>query len=233
VIVSKLQYGDNLVKNPSFEEDNSNDKGSLYFIEKVPIHWSTEHQDTVAGVLGYTKLAEEGEKLLILFGGIKQKIQNLIIGEKYRVVIHASQIYPSPSPNLVQHCRVVLPDGKEYIFQLNQRASRPDVNGDQMTSFWQRHSFYFYAYYTTGDFTIASVGETNAVLLDAITIEETQDDGWTPKRKLTDNHPLSVRGIHTNDWNSVHVAWEFEDRESPIIDYKWAIGMYTIECCMS
>ncbi|XP_078578622.1 uncharacterized protein LOC144863374 [Branchiostoma floridae x Branchiostoma japonicum] len=218
--MEKYSFGQNLLSNPSFEDVQTTGNGGL------PASWLTSG---IANASSPSQaISQDGRSYLLLLGSVSQAVSTTP-GDKYRLTFHASPVFPSHTPVLSQEGYVRGP-GMHRVFKLYQRPSHLEGTQLQLDTniTWHRHVFYFTAVHTVSNITIGSTGVWNGIALDNVQVERMQLGPQLPSAdpNPTAPQPSPVR-LHTrfvHSWTSVHAAWDFVDPESPIIDYRWAIG---------
>ncbi|XP_064646780.1 uncharacterized protein LOC135499763 [Lineus longissimus] len=230
-ILTKLKFGDNVINNPSFEDNPGPKMAAATSITTTPLKtieptgWKAKGT-TVVTPVDEALLAKQGRQFLLLYGSLFQTLTGLVIGTKYVVTLYASHIHPSHSPGPTRG-RVQLPDGKGYVFSLQNRTYRHDVFGKTSITAWNKHVCYFVATSTSGDITISSVGARSGIAFDDVVVKQIQDGDASPGNSYISSSfktPMHVYGFFTAQGDTLHLGWDFEDKESPIVEYKYAVG---------
>ncbi|KAI8487523.1 hypothetical protein Bbelb_347570 [Branchiostoma belcheri] len=261
-VLNKLDFGPNLLSNPSFENIQSSSNSSLTtnlgYGDNVtletgsssagntsllsdnssvsntsstadsgkPAHWNISG---VAAVMSpSTAVSLDGVSYLFLHGSISHLIPTRP-GERYRLTLHASPIFPSNTPVVAQEGYVIGP-GMHRVFKLYQRPSHmegAELHVDRNIT-WHTHVFYFTAVKAVTKVVFGSVGPLSGIALDDVKVQEMRPGSRlppanpNPTNQLTS--PVHLETSFAHDWTSVHAAWDFVDPESPIVGYSWAIG---------
>ncbi|CAH1259452.1 Hypp2286 [Branchiostoma lanceolatum] len=260
-VLSKFDFGPNLLGNPSFENiqssANSNltadsvttgnstlttGSGSAYNSSLVsdddvsntsltadngkPARWNISG---VAAVMSpSTAVSHHGVSYLLLHGSVSQLIPTSP-GERHRLTLHASPVFPSNTPVVAQEGYVIGP-GMHRVFKLYQRPSHlegAELHVDRNIT-WHKHVFYFTAVEGVSEVVIGSVGPWSGITLDDVKVQEMRlgsrlpPANPSPTNQLTS--PVHLETSLAHGWTSVHAAWDCVDTESPIVDYSWAIG---------
>ncbi|XP_078616228.1 uncharacterized protein LOC144884650 [Branchiostoma floridae x Branchiostoma japonicum] len=191
-----------------------------------PGHWNISG---VAAVMSpSTAVSHHGVSYLLLHGSISQLIPTSP-GERYRLTLHASPIFPSNTPVVAQEGYVISP-GMHRVFKLYQRPSHlegAELHVDRNIT-WHKHVFYFTAVEQVSEVVIGSVGPWSGITLDDVKVQEMRlgsrplPANPNPTNQLTS--PVHLETSFAHDWTSVRAAWDFVDPESPIVGYSWAIG---------
>ncbi|XP_035696851.1 uncharacterized protein LOC118430248 [Branchiostoma floridae] len=191
-----------------------------------PAHWNISG---VAAVMSpSTAVSHHGVSYLLLHGSISQLIPTSP-GERYRLTLHASPIFPSNTPVVAQEGYVISP-GMHRVFKLYQRPSHlegAELHVDRNIT-WHKHVFYFTAVEHVSEVVIGSVGPWSGITLDDVKVQEMRQGSRpppanpNPTNQLTS--PVHLETSFAHDWTSVCAAWDFVDPESPIVGYSWAIG---------
>eukprot|EP00058_Branchiostoma_floridae_P024936 XP_002610426.1 hypothetical protein BRAFLDRAFT_85564 [Branchiostoma floridae] len=212
---SSLTSDDDIVSNTNLTADN--DKST---------HWNISG---VAAVMSpSTAVSHHGVSYLLLHGSISQLIPTSP-GERYRLTLHASPIFPSNTPVVAQEGYVISP-GMHRVFKLYQRPSHlegVELHVDRNIT-WHKHVFYFTAVEHVSEVVIGSVGPWSGIALDDVKVQEMRlgsrlpPASPNPTNQLTS--PVHLETSFAHDWTSVRAAWDFVDPESPIVGYSLAIG---------
>ncbi|CAH1259274.1 ADGRL2 [Branchiostoma lanceolatum] len=220
VPLEKVNFGMNLLSNPSFEDVQNTGTVAL------PSSWLTSG---IANVHSPSQaIGQDGRSYLLLLGSVSQAVAT-IPGDKYRLTFQASTIFPSNTPVLSQEGYVQGP-GIHRVFKLYQRPSH--LEGTQLhldtNITWHQHLFYFTAVQAVSNITIGSAGVWNGVALDNVQVQRIQfgqqGPSADPNFTAHQTSPVYLYTRFVHDWTSVHAAWDFVDAESPIVNYSWAIG---------
>eukprot|EP00058_Branchiostoma_floridae_P000533 XP_002586021.1 hypothetical protein BRAFLDRAFT_110187 [Branchiostoma floridae] len=191
-----------------------------------PTHWNIS--GVVVVISPSTAVSHHGVSYLLLHGSISQLIPTSP-GERYRLTLHASPIFPSNTPVVAQEGYVIGP-GMHRVFKLYQRPSHlegVELHVDRNIT-WHKHVFYFTAVEHVSEVVIGSVGPWSGIALDDVKVQEMRQGSRpppanpNPTNQLTS--PVHLETSFAHDWTSVRAAWDFVDPESPIVGYSWAIG---------
>ncbi|XP_064643830.1 uncharacterized protein LOC135497820 [Lineus longissimus] len=229
-ILTKLKFGDNIVNNPSFEEDQGISMAAIANVtassSPQQIQGWQANKTATAFSVNEAALAREGRQFLFLIGSLYQKLSGLVVGERYIMELYVSKILLLKSRNPSQGGRegtIRLPDGEEYVFKVRSRTGHHDTSSGAAT-YWIKHIYYFKAESATGNVIISTAGQGNAIAIDDVCIKQVQDGQESEASSEMMESSMHVQYVFTADWMSLHVAWEFEDNESPIVEYKVAVG---------
>ncbi|XP_064643194.1 uncharacterized protein LOC135497317 isoform X2 [Lineus longissimus] len=227
-ILTKLRFGDNIVTNPSFEAGPGIKMAAATSLNKpinftTPTGWMNKNRGKSAMItVDDAPLAKHGRHFLFLYGSLYQTLQELVIGEKYILVFYTSHIQPSHSPGPTKG-QVSLPDGNVYVFSQTNRTHRHDVIGNTHQTSWNKQVFYFYAKSPSGDVVISSNDTKNGFAIDDVSVQKIQD-GAAPSTDEYIKKDFKTPMLFTVEEDILTVAWDFEDKESPIVEYKLALG---------
>ncbi|XP_078696304.1 uncharacterized protein LOC144924691 isoform X1 [Branchiostoma floridae x Branchiostoma belcheri] len=224
---TSLISDDSSVSNTSIKADDSSVSNTSSTADSgKPAHWN------ISGVAAVTSpstaVSHDGVSYLLLHGSISQLIPTRP-GERYRLTLHASPIFPSNTPVVAQEGYVIGP-GMHRVFKLYQRPSHmegAELHVDRNVT-WHKHVFYFTAVEGVSNVVIGSVGHWSGIALDDVKVQEMRPGSRlppanpNPTNQLTS--PVHLETSFAHDWTSVHAAWDFVDPESPIVGYSWAIG---------
>lgn len=221
----------NIVQNPSFELT----KGSIISWETLstttdictytqtfhhPASWTGGTGTCLTAVTSTSNLAHDGNFFLYLRGELQQTLTSVEAGKLYRVTFYTSHlpIWEAYVANKEGFVKL----GDEYhVFLIYTKSYRKDDHGAntrELTS-WHRHTFYFTASTNSAQLTIGSLDMKTGLFYDNIQVHEVQLDSASSGH--VNGH---IDYIH--QWSSIHGSWSFIDPESPIVDYKWAIGRF-------
>ncbi|CAC5414424.1 unnamed protein product [Mytilus coruscus] len=226
---SLIHLDANIVENPSFEVT----KGSIISWETLstttdictykqtfhhPESWTGGTGTCLTAVSSTSNLAHDGNFFLYLRGELQQTLTTVEAGKLYRVMFYTSHlpIWEAYVANKEGFVKL----GNEYhVFLIYTKSYRKDDHGSstrELTS-WHRHTFYFTASANSAQLTIGSLDMKTGLFYDNIQVHEVQLDSASSGH--VNGH---IDYIH--QWSSIHGSWSFIDPESPIVDYKWAIG---------
>ncbi|KAK3581574.1 hypothetical protein CHS0354_031921 [Potamilus streckersoni] len=231
---NKHSFGDNLVRNPSFELGSDADKISYNSSVKrqcgtqVLQDWNIAdlHIKSSCGIVyaSNNSIAQQGHSFVQIRGsGIIQNLTGLLVGEKYRVSFYASHlpldtIFVSNREGFVKFGDVA------YVFLLYTKPSRKDVKSsisDNSDLYWQYYVYYFMAISNTVMLQFGSYDDTTGFALDQVQV---QQNYLSELDASSTSNAVKVQTVFIHDWASVHAYWSFVDLESPIVDYSWAVG---------
>ncbi|XP_067663316.1 uncharacterized protein [Haliotis asinina] len=213
--------GDNLVKNPSFEVDDI--PGSTTPCNLViPTSWETDTASCIKVQAPYSPLAKDGHMFASVRGSIQQTIPGLESGRQYKLTLHAG--YPETVSNTHRSVDAIVTIGSEvFSFTLDPNLCRGTCSvGDHSVILWNKHTYRFTAADTSVVLKIASSTRIMEFVLDHVSVQ-TVDYVAGPDSVDTEEH-LVVHSVFLSHWSSLHASWHFADQQSPIIQYKWAIG---------
>lgn len=221
---------ENLGENPSFEDspktlpiENVNRTNICSLVPDFhPEKWNLTSGSCAAVVSSARNLARNGRSFLFIRGSIKQIIENLIVGELYRVNFYTSHLLISASRLSNKEGFINIGRAK-HVFMLYTKAYRHDEHGKsenrELVS-WHRHTFYFIANGVTATLQIGSVDEKTGLFMDDLSLQ-----------RVERNHVNKTSGLHVlahvvylHEWGSIHGSWSFIEDVSAITEYKWAIG---------
>ncbi|XP_022103295.1 uncharacterized protein LOC110986023 [Acanthaster planci] len=180
------------------------------------VQWDVGSDSRFAVITSEKKIAQDGHSFLSLHGSISQTF-NTILGGHYQVTVFASHVVPSHNPLLNQEGRIEAP-GLNRVFRLYDRLAHSHSDQSLRSIQWHQHRVYFTASEDISTLKISSVGQSNGILLDSVQV------------RLLTSGPSTGDGsveVHTqfiHGWSSLQAKWHFIDVESPIVDYRWAIG---------
>ncbi|KAI8519528.1 hypothetical protein Bbelb_027850, partial [Branchiostoma belcheri] len=202
VPVEKLNFGPNLVLNPSYEQTLGTSG------------WNISGTAEAVAASGFA--TKDGQKYLHLHGSISQKIPTQP-GQKYQLSFYARHVEKISLPLQSQEGKVSAP-GLHKTFKLYQRFgtfSHSNAN-DESVKTWHQHIYYFTATDLESEIRFSSVGRAGMVL-DQVSVRLVNDSA------VQESDRESSKGTAA-DWHVVQASWDLEDLESPIVKYEWAIG---------
>ncbi|XP_078575732.1 uncharacterized protein LOC144861635 [Branchiostoma floridae x Branchiostoma japonicum] len=213
VPVEKLNFGPNLVNNPSFEQN----------LEAGSSSWNVSGTADAVAASGFA--TKDGQQYLHLHGSILQRVPTHP-DQKYQLIFHARHVEKVSLPLQSQEGKVSAP-GLHKTFKLYQRFGTFDSSGlnSEAAQNWHQHIYYFTAAGSESEITFSSVGRAG-MALDQVSVR------LVNVRTQRDSDGECVSGlvhVHTStaaDWHVrvVQASWGMEDLESPIVKYEWAIG---------
>ncbi|XP_061193435.1 uncharacterized protein LOC133201664 [Saccostrea echinata] len=220
---------ENLLQNPSFESSkkflsveniNVSNLCSLN-LDFLPDHWHATHGSCASVVKSQKNLARDGKAFLFLRGSLRQKVQNLKVGELYHVVFFTSHL--SLKTAMVSNKEGFVHIGKKkHVFMLYTKPYRQDGHGESIsreTLSWHRHTFYFTASDISAYLEIGSTDTKTGLFVEHLTFQRVERD----EKDGNESH-VSAHIVYIHQWGSIHAEWSFIEDSSPIAEYKWAIG---------
>ncbi|XP_052095905.1 uncharacterized protein LOC127731087 [Mytilus californianus] len=222
VPVSFNHSSNNLVHNPSFEETNgcfldfSNISSELLCGTDAclkPKSWHGNKDDCTVIIRSHIDTAYDGRSFCFVHGKLKQNITGFIPGEVYRITFVAghSPLSDSAVPNIEG---VVKFGDIEHIFLIFTKDQTHGVISPGVI--WHKHSFYFKAKSEILELALGSIDRNTGLLLDDVFIEQVLP--------LNSGNKVHFTTVALHQWSSIHASWLFEDTESPIVQYLWAVG---------
>ncbi|XP_035661568.1 uncharacterized protein LOC118405866 [Branchiostoma floridae] len=222
VLLEKLEVGENIVEDFSFEESASpvyvNSREGLNFSSLPSFtspHWTVEGGSTSA-VLNATK-GDHGDNVLYLAGSLSQLLTTTT-GSKYRMtlsLLHNPFVQNKRSDEEV----LIQAPGISKVVQLYRRPGRHDSSNANR---WQKATVFFTATSASSSISIATPGRTRGVLIDNVDVRLC--NVMEVEEGMSSNNSVHVELQIIHGLNSVLASWGFVDMESPIVDYMWAIG---------
>ncbi|XP_052095904.1 uncharacterized protein LOC127731085 [Mytilus californianus] len=222
VPVSFNHSSNNLVHNPSFEETNgcfldfSNISSKLLCTTDAclqPKSWHGNKDDCTVLIRSDVDTAYDGRSFCFVHGNVKQNVSGLIPGEIYRLTFVAghSPLSESAVPNIEG---VVKLGDIEHIFPIFTKDQTHGVISPGVI--WHKHSFYFKAKSEILEVVLGSLDRNTGLLIDDVVIQQLLP--------LYSGNKVHVTTVALHQWSSIHASWLFEDTESPIVQYLWAVG---------
>ncbi|XP_046562884.1 uncharacterized protein LOC124271767 [Haliotis rubra] len=213
--------GDNLVKNPSFEVDDITGSTSSCNLV-IPTSWETDTASCIKVQAPDSPLAKDGHMFVSVSGSIQQMISGLEVGRQYKVTLHAG--YPETVSNTHRSVDAIVTIGSEvFSFTLDPYLCRGTCSvGDHSVVLWNKHTYRFTAVGTSVVLTITSSSRMMEFVLDHVSVQTV--DYVAGQDSVDNEEHLVVHSVFLSHWSSLHASWHFEDLQSPITQYKWAIG---------
>ncbi|XP_071084119.1 uncharacterized protein [Haliotis cracherodii] len=216
--------GDNLVENPSFEVDNITGIATRCNLV-LPSSWETDTASCIKVLAPESPLAKEGNMFVSVSGSIHQTISGLETGRQYKLTLHVG--YPETVSNNHRSVDAIVTIGRElFSFTLDPNLCGGTCSvGEHSVILWNKHTYRFTSADTSAVLKIASSSRMMEFVLDHVSVQ-TVDYVAGPDSVDTEEH-LMVHSVFMSHWSSLHASWHFEDQQSPITQYKWAIGSVT------
>ncbi|XP_071088930.1 uncharacterized protein [Haliotis cracherodii] len=213
--------GDNLVKNPSFEVDDIAGRTTRCNLV-IPTSWETDTASCIKVLAPESPLAKDGHMFVSISGRIHQRISGLETGRQYKLTLHAG--FPETVSNNHRSVDAIVTIGSEvFSFTLDPNLCRGTCSvGDHSVVLWNKHTYRFTAVDTSAVLKIASSSRMMEFVLDHVCVQ-TVDYVAGPDSVDTEEH-LVVHSVFLSHWSSLQASWHFVDQQSPITQYKWAIG---------
>ncbi|VDH98686.1 Hypothetical predicted protein, partial [Mytilus galloprovincialis] len=220
----KLIFTENtMIMNPSFED------GDNYFVDILnissanicgysnPYHWNSSEKDCICVVGSSKSIAMDGRSFVFVRGSVLQTLYNLEINTSYRIKFFTAHV-PFHDSVVATKEGYVKFGNERHVFLLYQKQ---DKYGSEFDFTWHSYTFLFTAKSKNVDITFGSMDGTTGILLDHIQIS---------KAEVFDiekhSYPVLSHAIWLHEWSSIHALWQFVDKESPIVEYLWAIGKF-------
>ncbi|XP_065943774.1 uncharacterized protein [Magallana gigas] len=221
---------ENLAENPSFEDsiktlsmDNINKTNICSLVSDFhPEKWNLATGSCAAVVSSAKNMARNGRSFLFLKGSIKQIINNLIIGELYRVNFYTSHLMISAS-RLSNKEGFICIGKTKHVFLLYTKAYRHDEHGKSKTRelvSWHKHTFYFIARNISAELSVGSIDDKTGIFIDDLSLQMVERN----QVNKTGGQHVNAHVVYLHEWGSIHGAWSFVEDVSAIKEYKWAIG---------
>ncbi|XP_067663255.1 uncharacterized protein [Haliotis asinina] len=213
--------GDNLVKNPSFEVDDISGSTTPCNLV-IPTSWESNTASCITVQAPNSPLAKDGHVFVSVSGSIQQTIYGLETGRQYKLTLHAG--YPETVSNTHRSVDAIVTIGSEvFSFTLDPNLCRGTCSvGDHSVVLWNKHTYRFTAADTSVVLKIASSSRMMKFVLDHVIVQSVHYVAG-PDSVDKEEH-LVIHSVFLSHWSSLHASWHFEDQQSPITQYKWAIG---------
>ncbi len=218
-----VYLGDNLVSNPSFEEDEgaalSTDVNCSHL---VPTSWESGSESCIKTLTPEAPNAKDGTTHLTVSGSIKQTVAGLVVGRTYLLSVHTGY----PETLTVNHKAVegFVSIGRDvFTFSLDPRLCKPVCKPDEQSYIlWSTHKYHFVAETTSANLTIGTVSRNMEVAVDHVAVQTVEYSGDASVMD-TQTHVM-LHPVYLSYWSSLQITWYFTDDTSPIIEYTWAAG---------
>ena len=212
--VHKFRLGQNLLKNPSFEDTPSG------VTDAVPKGWSVDgtcHQ-AVRGVIGGMNPQDGQVYVDLVSGHVEQEVTSEKT-KKYRVTFYVHS--PDTARFHSQQLGFIQLPGFHAAFVVVPTVAT--------SSEWQKHVYYFTAADSSSTVRVGAVGHKTGFLLDNVQVQEVGEGRRRPAtdpRDPVSSHvqPMHVHVTSRGSYTAVTAAWDVEDPESPVTGHSWAIG---------
>ncbi|KAK2161993.1 hypothetical protein NP493_1549g00025 [Ridgeia piscesae] len=212
--VHRFLLGNNLIKNPSFEED------SLQTVARkiVPKEWRGMGTVYLTSSSQGTTAPEGRQFVDIVSGHVKQTFAT-VTKAKYRVSFHVHT--PDTGRFHSQQLGFVQLPGFHSAFVVQQKVAT--------STEWQKHVYYFIASDSSSAVVVGAVGHKTGFLLDNVVVQEVGLGNRSPSNDPRDPVSSHVQPMHVHvtsrgSYTAVTAAWDVEDPESPVTGHSWAIG---------
>ncbi|WAR05722.1 hypothetical protein MAR_021091 [Mya arenaria] len=205
--VTYILSDENLVRNGSFEYAAN----SSLQCEDLPNSFWNGHNSCLKAIKAHN--LPHGNSYLLLQGSVSQEIIVEHSG-KFKLQFYTSNRPTKLTQMSVQDGYVVVNETK-HVFLMHKKPSLTEA------VIWQEHHYLLNL--PVGKTTVTFGAENKASFgIDDISIR--YYSGKTYLENSTDVKHLQALTIHAHDWSSIYSDWHFEDPESGIIEYFWAIG---------
>ncbi|CAH1787741.1 unnamed protein product [Owenia fusiformis] len=228
-IMQIAESGENLLRNPSFEDGESvfsvYDNATLWInsADSAPIYWEIEDGSKAAVISSENNEFKNGRKACFLLGTLKQSF-NTAAGKIYALRFFVSHPPYSSIRHVIQNGQIQAP-GIHETFRVYPRQEmslinngNPNVhmsNGSNIA--WHKHMYTFRATEATSTIVLQTLEDNSGLLFDDVLVEEITH--------ASSDGTIQVTYQQINEWSSIHAQWEAVDIESPIVDISWAIGL--------
>ena len=186
--------------------------------------WNLTAGSCAAVVFSARNMARNGGSFLFIKGSVFQLVDNLIVGELYRINFYTSHLLISAS-RLSNKEGFFSIGNIKHVFMLYTKAYRHDEHGKSETRelvSWHRHTFYFIAKSVSAVLAIGSVDEKTGLFIDDLSLEMVERDHADQQNGLH----VNAHVVYLHEWGSIHGSWSFVEDVSAIKEYKWAIGQF-------
>ncbi|WAR06111.1 hypothetical protein MAR_021480 [Mya arenaria] len=205
--VTYVLSDENLVRNGSFEYAAN----SSLQCEDLPNSFWNGHNSCLKAIKAHN--LPHGNSYLLLQGSVSQEIIVEHSG-KFKLQFFTSNMPTELAQMSVQDGYVVVNETK-HVFLMHKRPSSTEA------VIWQEHHYLLNL--PVGKTTVTFGAENKASFgIDDISIRYYSGKAYL--ENSTDVKHLQALTIHAHDWSSIYSDWHFEDPESGIVEYFWAIG---------
>ncbi|WAR04893.1 hypothetical protein MAR_020262 [Mya arenaria] len=205
--VTYVLSDENLVRNGSFEYAAN----SSLQCEDLPNSFWNGHNSCLKAIKAHN--LPHGNSYLLLQGSVSQEIIVEHSG-KFKLQFYTSNMPTELAQMSVQDGYVVVNETK-HVFLMHKKPSLTEA------VIWQEHHYLLNL--PVGKTTVTFGAENKASFgIDDISIRYYSGKAYL--ENSTDVKHLQALTIHAHDWSSIYSDWHFEDPESGIVEYFWAIG---------
>ncbi|XP_055958832.1 uncharacterized protein LOC126829498 [Patella vulgata] len=209
--------GENLIKNPSFEENVT--ESTKECDDQLPANWEADSSSCIKTVQSESSVSNQGRAYIKVKGGIQQTVSNLNVQSRYHIVVHVG--YPHDVTSQHRNIEGFVQLGKEiHPFNLDpQRCQGLCDVGGQPLILWNKFT---YVFQPTESIEVIKIGTNKLNMILAV------DDVYVQQINYiditSDSNHLIHHTVFRPYWSSLHLTWHFKDDQSPITDYQWALG---------
>ncbi|WAR05117.1 hypothetical protein MAR_020486 [Mya arenaria] len=205
--VTYVLSDENLVRNGSFEYAAN----SSLQCEDLPNSFWKGHNSCLKAIKAHN--LPNGNSYLLLQGSVSQEIFVEHSG-KFKLQFYTSNMPTKLAQMSVQDGFIVVNETK-HVFVMHKKTSSTE------TGTWQEHHFLLNL--PIGKTKVTFGAENKGSFgIDDISIRYYSSKAYL--ENSTDVKHLQAVTIHAHDWSSIYSEWHFEDPESGIVEYFWAIG---------
>ena len=212
--VHRFLLGNNLIKNPSFEED------SLQTVARkiVPKEWRRSGTVYLTSRSHVTTASEERQFVDIVSGYVKQTFAT-VTKAKYRVSFHVHT--PDTGRFHSQQLGFVRLPGFHSAFVVQQKVAT--------SSEWQKHVYYFVASDSSSVVVVGAVGHKTGFLLDNVVVQEVGLGHRSPSTDPRDPASSHVQPMHVHvtsmgSYTAVTRRGPGESRDRPLLGRRNSAG---------
>jgi len=199
----------NLIKDPSFEADVSNTSDDcVAFINHV---WQIGEHSCARHIVGVN--TPDGSKGIVIQGSLYQTI-NVPFSSEYVLEFYTSNYVTDHSKLSVTEGFVEI-NSTRHIVLMHEKPSTGN-------NIWQKQYLRVQLSMGTTYIEFSTASAKSSYALDSVSLKRLVHEDYLESGKHKGH--LHAFSVFSHEWASIHAAWSFEDLESDVAEYLWAIG---------
>ncbi|PVD34771.1 hypothetical protein C0Q70_06048 [Pomacea canaliculata] len=222
-------YTDNInhVNNPSFEDDVTSNTGQIVCDSKPPSSWKIGPGSCIILQHPRHAISADGTQHVLLSGAVMQSVSGLTSGLVYRLTVRLA--HPETLRDHHKPVQGYVQIGtQQHTFTLDPAMCRGVCDTEkEPVIMWHSFTYVVTAHNSTLTLVISTTSSSTdqQLALDYVVLETIHYVQQTEtSRNVTSESHLSASAVFLPHWSMVQSSWHFLDNDSPITDYKWALG---------